>query len=273
VIEQSDYEVDGIHVRRTDPEHRTHAAPLLFVHGGCHGAWCWEHYATYFARHGWQTHALSWRGHGRSASLPEQDAVCRPLEDVAADIETVAGKLDNPPVIVAHSMGSLASLKYVERNPHSGLVLLTPAVPGEVSPLPIDVPFDLASMWGPPPFEVSRQLFFAGCDEDQARRYYEMLVPESPRAVEQAVGDNRVSIDTVKISGPILVMSGEFDQLTPPGEVRRLADLLGADYHYAHGFSHGVTLDANWERPAHIVQAWLESHGIPVAEENSPTAR
>ncbi|MEV6850579.1 alpha/beta fold hydrolase [Actinoplanes sp. NPDC051411] len=264
--------MDGIHVQRTDPEHRTHAAPLLLVHGGCHGAWCWDHYGAYFAGHGWQTHALSWRGHGRSAPLPEQDAVRRPLEDVAADIETVAAKLDTPPVIIAHSMGSLAALKYVERHPHSGLVLLTPAAPGEVSPPPIDVPFDLASMWGPPPFEISRQLFFGGNDDDEARAYYEMLVAESPRAVEQAVGDNRVSIDPVKISGPILMVSGELDQLTPAPDVRRMADFLGADYHYGHGFSHGVTLDPNWERLAHVVQTWLVSHAIPVPGEVSRAA-
>ena len=51
--ELSDHEIDGIHVYRADPEHRTHAAPLLFVHGGFHGAWCWEHYLPYFASRGW----------------------------------------------------------------------------------------------------------------------------------------------------------------------------------------------------------------------------
>ncbi|MFK4548114.1 pimeloyl-ACP methyl ester carboxylesterase [Streptomyces tendae] len=259
MIELTDHDVDGIHVQRADPERRTHEAPLLLVHGGCHGAWCWEHYVPYFADRGWQVHALSWRGHGRSAALPEQEAVRRPIEDVAQDIQAVAAHLDSPPVVIAHSMGTLAALKYAERNRHSGLVLLTPVAPVEASPAPVDVPFDPEAMWGPPPYELACRLFFHGAEEADARRYYELLVPESSRAVQQAVTTDRVSIDPVRISGPALIVSSEHDQLAPAGDVHRMADLLRADYHYAHGFGHGVMMDRNWEQLAHVLQTWLAS--------------
>jgi pimeloyl-ACP methyl ester carboxylesterase len=272
VIELSDYEVGGIHVWRAEPERRTHTAPVLFVHGGYHGAWCWENFLPYFASRGWQCHALSWRGHGRSAPLPEQEAVRRPLEDVATDIDVVAATLDCPPVLVAHSMGALSALKYVERNEHSGLVLLTPALPREAPPAPVDVPFDLAVMSDPPPFEVTWQRFFSGTDEADARRYHSMMVPESPKAIEQVVTDNLVSIDPAKISGPVLVVAGELDVLSQAPGVRRLAGVLGADYYYAHGFGHGVMMDRNWERVARVVQAWLGAHAIEVAGEYAGSA-
>lgn len=233
---------------------------MLLVHGGMHGAWCWERYVPFFASRGWQCHALTWRGRGRSAHLPVQDAVRRPIEEVADDIEAVAASLSAPPVIVAHSMGALASLKYAERNPHAGLVLLTPALPTEVSPAPVDLPVDPDSMWGPPPFDVTRELFFSRTDAEDARRYYDLLVPESARAVTQTITESRVSIDPVTISGPGLVVAAESDLLTPPGEVHRLAGLLGMDYRYAPGFGHGVMLDRNWESVARVVQAWLTVH-------------
>jgi pimeloyl-ACP methyl ester carboxylesterase len=45
----------------------SHPIPLLFVHGGCHAAWCWdEHFLNFFADKGFRAVALSWRGHGRS---------------------------------------------------------------------------------------------------------------------------------------------------------------------------------------------------------------
>src|SRR5664280_9489 len=46
-----------------------HPSPLLFVHGGCHAAWCWdEHFLDYFASHGFRAAAVSLRAHGGSGS-------------------------------------------------------------------------------------------------------------------------------------------------------------------------------------------------------------
>ncbi|MFJ3776272.1 alpha/beta hydrolase [Streptomyces sp. NPDC090075] len=259
-LESREYEVDGIHVSRTGPGHEAQAHPVVLVHGGCHAAWTWERYVPFFVSRGWECHALTWRGRGQSARLSERDALRRSIEDVADDIEAVAASLSAPPVVMAHSMGGLAALKYAERNAHAGLVLLTPVLPAEVHPASVGLPVDLDSMWGPPPFETTRELFFSGMDEEEARIYHGMLVAESPRAVTQASTESRVSIDPVKISGPGLVVAAEFDLLTPPADVHALAGLLGLDYRYAGGFGHGVTLDRNWESLAQALQAWLAVH-------------
>jgi len=55
-----------LEVLSQSPQQRTHPTPLLFVHGAWHGAWCWQNFLPYFAGHGYETHALSLRGHGRS---------------------------------------------------------------------------------------------------------------------------------------------------------------------------------------------------------------
>jgi pimeloyl-ACP methyl ester carboxylesterase len=42
-------------------------APVVFVHGRVHAAWCWdEHSLDFFADHGYRALALSLRGHGAS---------------------------------------------------------------------------------------------------------------------------------------------------------------------------------------------------------------
>jgi len=44
-----------------------HPVPLLFVHGGWHGAWCWDdHFVDFFADAGYRAVAVSLRGHGTS---------------------------------------------------------------------------------------------------------------------------------------------------------------------------------------------------------------
>lgn len=37
----------------------THPVPLLFVHGGWHGAWCWENFLDFFADAGYRAVAMS----------------------------------------------------------------------------------------------------------------------------------------------------------------------------------------------------------------------
>ena len=49
------------------PEKRTHKTPLLFQHGAWHGAWCWELWMDYFASLGYEVHAISLPGHGKSS--------------------------------------------------------------------------------------------------------------------------------------------------------------------------------------------------------------
>lgn len=259
-IRIDEYDVDGIRVLHTAPLQITHTSPLLLVHGGCHGAWCWDKYLPYFASKGWDCHALNWRGRGGSAQLAETEAVSRSLELVAEDIAAVAATFATPPVVLAHSMGGLVTLKFAETNVYSGLVLITPVLPGEVSPAPIDLVFDPGQLWGPPHLDLAKILFFTAASEDDARRYHSMLVSESARAVEQAVTDKRVSVDPVKISGPILVVAAEKDVLCPPEEVRRLANLLGADYRYAFGLGHGVMMAQNWEHIAQTIHRWLATH-------------
>ena len=50
------------------PRRESDKAPLLFVHGAWHGAWCWdENFLDFFAEKGYRAVALSLRGHGNSS--------------------------------------------------------------------------------------------------------------------------------------------------------------------------------------------------------------
>jgi pimeloyl-ACP methyl ester carboxylesterase len=74
--------------------------------------------------------------------VPPSEAVRRSIADVGREIGIVADWLGREPVLVAHSMGGLASLVYASRNPVRALVLITPVMPKEYAgaeiPLPVD---------------------------------------------------------------------------------------------------------------------------------------
>ena len=150
--------------------------PIVFVHGGCHGEfWSWVHFLPYFAQAGWDCHALNWFGHNGSAPHPEVGLLQRGIADVTEEIAHVAGQFEESPVIVAHSMGALAAQKYAECHPVSALVLLTPVVPTEVGGDVIDLPIDPNQPWVPPPFEIARDLWFQGLEEERGRLYSKAL--------------------------------------------------------------------------------------------------
>jgi pimeloyl-ACP methyl ester carboxylesterase len=256
-VNQLEYRVHGVRVERVMAFTPVQGQrPIVFVHGGCHGSWSWEKFLPYFAQAGWDCHALNWFWHNGSAPHPEVGLVQRGIADVVEEIAHVATQFEEPPVLVAHSMGALAALKYAEGHPVSALVLLTPVASAEVGGDVVDLPIDLSQPWVPPPFEIARDLFFQGLDEDEARTYFEKLCPESPKAVYEATRWT-VPVDRAKVSDPILVVSGELDHLTPPVIVRSLAMFYGADYRYLRGRGHNVLLEPNWRETASMIAAWL----------------
>lgn len=51
------------------PDHSSRETPLLFVHGMCHGAWCWEeNYLPFFANHSYDSYAIDLPAHGNNKS-------------------------------------------------------------------------------------------------------------------------------------------------------------------------------------------------------------
>ena len=87
--------------------------PLLFVHGGWHGAWCWEdHFLGFFAENGFRAVAVSLRAHGKSVTS-QRLRTCS-IADYVDDVKTAADQLDGQPVIVGHSMGGFVVQKFLE---------------------------------------------------------------------------------------------------------------------------------------------------------------
>ena len=68
---------------------------MLFVHGACSTAWCWdEHFLDFFVDKGYRAVALSLRGHGAS-SLSKPLKSCS-IADYVDDVHAVVVKLGSP---------------------------------------------------------------------------------------------------------------------------------------------------------------------------------
>lgn len=100
-----------------------HPTPVLFVHGGWHGAWCWDgNFLNFFADAGYRAVALSVRGHGGSPTTKPLSRCS--VADYVEDVRTVADGLPKPPALIGHSMGGfLVQMYLADRRAPAGVLL------------------------------------------------------------------------------------------------------------------------------------------------------
>jgi pimeloyl-ACP methyl ester carboxylesterase len=90
-------------------------ASYVLIHGAWHGGWCYEEIAPQLAASGHQVRAPDLPGHG-SDPTPRTGQT---LEAYAARVGEVLGELDEPAILLGHSMGgaviSVAAERWPER--------------------------------------------------------------------------------------------------------------------------------------------------------------
>jgi pimeloyl-ACP methyl ester carboxylesterase len=232
--------------------------PLLFVHGLSHGAWCWaEHWMPAAAARGWDTHAVSLRGHGGSEG--REDIRRWKLRDYAHDVMQAIVDLPAPPVLVGHSMGALVVQRVLERYPAPASVLATPA--GNTHGLNIFTglvrrkPVQAARALMLQPIELDADDLFEALSADEARRHVDRLTDESPLAQLQITMPRRAT--TARC--PVLVLGAGEDRLVPLIDVVRTASRFGTRARVFPGMGHDLMLDAGWEQPLELMLDWLEA--------------
>jgi pimeloyl-ACP methyl ester carboxylesterase len=249
--------IGGVRVESTfPPAGGKRADPVIFVHGGCHGSWVFQNYLHFFAESGWECHALNWFNHNGSRSLPPERFIMRGITDIKEEIALVASTLSAPPIVIAHSMGGMAAQKFAEENELRALVLLAPVVSIEAEVDSIDLAIEHGQAWSVPPFDVAQRLFFYGLEGEQVKHFYSLLCSESPTCVYEATRFT-ISVNYQSINCPIFALGGEHDLLIPPGYVRALAHLSGADFQIVLGRGHNLLLEPKWKETAGMIRDWL----------------
>jgi pimeloyl-ACP methyl ester carboxylesterase len=252
-------------ISRGEVTHPSHPS-LLFIHGGFHGAWCWDEFLLpWFASRGWQANALSLRGHGNSDGREGMSSWT--LADYEDDVGQVLEQIARPTVLIGHSIGGvLAQRSWEHHRQVAGMILYA------TSPLKPDTsvilrllrqrPFSVlagqflgmasAQMRACEPF-----LFSPAFDPEKVKVYRSRLCIESPKAMaelftrapqKRAEGDRR----------PALVVAGIDDWSIPLSSHKALADAFAAELKVCPG-AHDLMLDPQWETNARAMDEWLSA--------------
>lgn len=246
-----------------------HPAPLLFVHGAWHAAWCWENFLGFFAENGYRAMAVSLRGHGGSA-VPKRFRFCS-LADYIDDVESVVAQLPAAPVLIGHSMGGFIVQKYLERNDAPAAVLIASAsVDGSRAfaqrlmrrhpwlMVRSVVTGDGAHGFNTP--TIARAMFYShGTAEADVARYAALLGNESMRV---GFDTFRPIVDPDKVTTPILVLGAQLDGAITPAEVDATAKAYGGRAEIFADMGHNMMLEPGWAEVAARIDGWLTARGL-----------
>ncbi len=244
-------------------------SPLLFVHGVCHAAWCWEHWVGWFADRGRKVHALSLRGHGASAGREDLDSFG--LNDYRDDVLNTARAMDKP-ILVGHSMGGAVAQLAVAADPalFKALVLVASPPPDglrirEMLPLLRQLPglLSVAKLGKGKRLsvrEVQGLPFFDGrISDENAARFGEQLQRDSKAAGREA-GIFRAPAFQARL--PVLVLGAMRDRLLAPSALKRTALHYSGDLILLDEPCHDLMLDPAWEEGAAKLQGWLADRAL-----------
>ncbi len=251
------------------PQGPTRPVPLLFVHGSNSAAWVWdEHFLPHFAEAGYDAHAVSLRGHGRSEGFGQLGAAS--LRDYVEDLARTVAGIDRPPVIIGHSMGGMVIQKYLQYHDRvAGAVLMNSVPPHGLMltswAMAMQNPvlfqqFCLVQTMGPlhpMAHRITREVLFSDdLPEDKARRYFNSWQPESQRVVLDLLG-----LDLPRSNGktpPMLVLGGAKDVIVNGMITHLTARHYGTKAKVFPDLAHAMMLETRWQEVADHMLEWLD---------------
>jgi pimeloyl-ACP methyl ester carboxylesterase len=249
------------------PDNPSRSVPVLFVHGAFCGAWVWdEHFLPYFAENGYEAHALSLRGHGRSEAKSSVHLVS--LTDYVADLTEVLDRLDTPPVLVGHSLGGVVVQKWLKRGRAPGAVLMGSGPPHGMLPSSIGMllrdpalvmQLTMAQAFGPWASSrvlTRRALFSDSLPAETVDRHFARASAESLLVgLELAWPD--FPGPTWSHEMPMLVLGAENDFFVSPTMVEATARVYGTREEIFPDMAHAMMLEPGWQSVADRILRWL----------------
>lgn len=229
----------------------TAAPPMLFVHGGYHGAWCFGGWMRLLAP-ARRVFAVDMAGHG---TLPHATLDPRQgIGDWAADVAAAVRRIGTPPVLVGHSLGALAVMLAATEVAAARLVLLAPSPPGNLPGVAAVPLVDDGAPVPPPDAAAASARWFGGDRPDFLADWLARLGPESPTVLNDRYG-LRTCLDPARIAAPVLVVEAGRDDAArhPAGQDEAIARFLRGRHVLLPDAVHCLMAGPGWWEAAALV--------------------
>jgi pimeloyl-ACP methyl ester carboxylesterase len=229
---------------------------IVFVHGICHGAWCWEErFIPYFEKLGYHCIAFNLPGHETEGCVKP---ISYSLNDYVQALRSEVEKLKEPPIIIGHSMGGMIVQHFLKTGSCKKAIFMSSVPPSGVLAASLRI---LLRYPGVIPFLIQRNLLGAFKKYPHlmwnkavlTKQYLHRMCAESfyaylglfiPVALQSSI--------------PILVVGGDNDGLITVREFESTAKYYHAQLAIIEGGSHDLMLDEDYEKSALAIANWIE---------------
>lgn len=275
------------------PSKTTNFPPLVFIHGSFHAGWCWtERFFPYFVNLGYPVAALSLRGTGGTFAGDGVKKV--KIDEHAEDLKCFLDQIPDlmatkkNPILISHSFGGLAVMKYLEQNPErasnlGGLIIMCSVPPSGNGKMTIRfLKRSLVDSWKITAGfamkrciqndSLCRELFFGGTEDENGvsnedlNRYQRYFARDTEAVIDikdllkhlpskEAVDGKAPHLDQFP---PCLVIGAEHDFIVDWEGVEETAAYFGVAEPVFVDSPHDVMLGKNWENAAETIQDWVK---------------
>jgi len=229
---------------------------LLFLPGLWSSTNVWKKWMNIAARNDCQSWSLELQPKKENTSLASY------INLVLNFLNHLEQAHDVQPIIIGHSMAGLVAQIVAEQKQMSKLILLNSAAPVGISNFSLDlslrtIPYLKKIMTNQlflPSFKHAKKLLFNNLVADDAKKYYQKLIPDSGRVAREIVFGT-FSVDNTHC--PTLIIGSSQDKMLPPRIQRKLAVKYSTPYQeFNHG--HMTMLEKNSDIVLNHILNWIK---------------
>ena len=228
---------------------------IVFVHGMSHGAWCWEEYfIPYFEKKCYHCIAFDLPGHSHKGST---ERISYSLSDYVQALHQAVSKLDQPPIIIGHSMGSMILQRFLKTGHCKKAILLSSVPPSGVLRASLRALFRYPGLI---PYLLQLDLLGG------FKKYPQLMFNKTSRFASCMCAESFIAYLGLFIpvfhrsSVPMLVVGGSADGLISVKEFQQTAKHYGAELEIIEGGSHDLMLEEDKiELTVSLISEWLNS--------------
>lgn len=252
---------------------------VVMIHGMWSGPQVWDRFRSAYEARGYSVHTPALRHHDVDpGAAPEPALGATSLRDYCADLTSLIDTLDQPPVLVGHSMGGLLAQILTAQGRARASVLLCSACPRGVFPIrPAMLPgtariFASPGFWNKanrPTAWEARYMLFNRLGEAESKQHTQRLLWESGRAASEivfaaAMPNGPATLDYQANATPLLSLAGGADRIVPAGVCAANARRYRRRCHYRvyPEHAHWILGEPGWATVAADSLDWLADQAV-----------
>jgi len=244
---------------------------VIFIHGAWSTGDIWNNYKTHFSEKGYKTFSPTFSYH---TTTKNDSLIGVNMDNYVFEIRKIIKSLNNPPIIVAHSMGCIITQRLAMEDLIEKMILIAPPVNYGMMPPSKSIKSikwvnrvkHLENNLVKPTFEQAVNGMLNNLSKTKQKEVYSKMTNESGLVMKEMIwiknlfGKKPNKIRYSKINIPILFISGGLDNASPV----KIAEKLSKKYKSNSVIkifetnAHWMMEEDNWIEIAEYISDWIK---------------